>query len=494
MKLKGFICAALSGFLLTTTAFAENGEPETSQAVTEEEVTETEYIYSEIKETYDSYYRIYEEVFANQIVFYSNTANGALVEVPVKIDLPANVAAELSINGEPAEFHTGETYTDEGQYALTIKADGTSLVGGRENQVYYGFFRFRIMAPAETSAPTDDASQQPDTDDVWVVEDDGNGNVTASTSAVTPETDEPQESADDSGDTSDPEAGADNDGAAETTEPGDNPPEDEDNAPADEDNSDGITAQVRDDKVLITTENGTQFYCSVPPGTLSAGSVQLMFLDNTEYDVINGDGASLGQLTTIGDRGKYTVRVYDGADPAEFGFEVIGGAVRGLTEYTVPEGCEITSATLDGSLIRSEKLRAALGRDGTYRFEITWGSYSFTEEFVLDNEPPEFALEGLDENMKSSGSAVYIRLISDDIADYSVTKDGGTAAKKSLELTEPGYYTVTVYDAAGNSASQSFQIVYRMDAMAVVTIILGAAIVIAGVVFFIRTRRKFIVR
>ena len=251
---------------------------------------------------------------------------------------------------------------------------------------------------------------------------------------------------------------------------------------------------MRDDKVLITTENGTQFYCSVPPGTISAGSVELMFLDNVDYDVVDGDGNSLGQLTTIGDRGKYTVRIYDGAEPAEFRFDVIGGAVRGLTEYTVPDGCEIISAALDGSLIRSEKYRAALGRDGTYKFEITYGSYRFTEEFVLDNEAPEFSLEGLDENMKSSGGSVYVRLISGDIADYSVTRNGEPVEKKSLELTAPGYYTVTVYDAAGNFTSQSFQIVYHMDAMAVITIILGAAIVVAGVVYFVRTRKKFIVR
>lgn len=478
MRFKGFICAALSGFLLTTTAFAETGEPEATQAVTEEAAPETEYIYSDIKETYDSYYRLYEEVFANQIVFYSNAANGAMVEIPVNIDLPANVTAELSINGEPAEFREGETYTREGQYTLTLKADGASLVGGRENQVYYGFFRFRIMRAQETSAPTEET--QPSTEEYWVIDDDGNGNVTASTSRADPETSEPQEATADS----EPEPTTDSAGTSDTAEVT-SPPSD---------TTGGMSAQVRDDKVLLTTENGTQFYSSVPPGTLSAGSVELMFLDNVDYDVVNGDGASLGQLTTIGDRGKYTVRVFDGDVPAEFRFDVIGGAVRGLTEYSVPEGCEIISATFDGSQIRSETHRAALGKDGTYRFEISYGSYSFTEEFVLDNVVPEFALEGLDEDMKSIGNTVYIRLVSEDIADYSITKNGEPVKKKSLELTEPGYYTVTVYDAAGNFTSQSFQIVYRMDAMAVITIILGAAIVIAGIVFFIRTRKKFIVR
>lgn len=485
MRFKGFICAALSGLLLTFPASAETvesagnvvnaGNVETAppQGITAESEPETEYIYSEIRETYDSYYRLYEEVFANQIVFYSNAANGAMVEIPVKIDLPANVAAELSINGEPAEFREGETYTRAGQYTLTLKADGSSLVGGRENQVYYGFFRFRIMKPAETSAPTEEV--QPSTDEYWVIEDDGNGNVTASTtSAISTSqvTDEPQEAA--------AESTAETLETAETAAPGGNI-------------SGEISAQVQDNKVLITTENGTQFYCSVPPGTISAGSVELMFLDNVDYEVVNGGGESLGQLTVIGDRGKYTVRVYDGETPAEFSFEVIGGAVRGLTEYTVPEGCEIISATLDGNLIRSEKRRAALGRDGAYRFEIDYGGYRFTEEFTLDNAAPEFALEGLDENMDSVGGTVYIRMISEDISDYSITRDG-RPAEKSYELTEPGEYTVTVWDAAGNSTSQSFRIAYRMDAMAVIVIIMGAAIVVAGIVFFIRTRRKFIVR
>lgn len=469
MRFKGFICAALSGLLLTVPASAESTETAPAPAVTAESEPETEYIYSDIRETYDSYYRLYEEVFANQIVFYSNAANGAMVEVPVKIDLPANVTAELSINGEPAEFHAGEIYTQEGQYTLTLKADGAGLVGGRDHQVYYGFFRFRIMKPAETSAQTEEAAQ-PSTEE-WVIEDGGNGSATASTTQTPAETREPQEAASESGGTQE---------TAEITAPG-------------VDSSGEISAQVQDNKVLITTENGTQFYCSVPPGTISAGSVELMFLDNVDYDVVNGDGTSLGQLTSIGDRGKYTVRVYDGASPTEFSFEVIGGAVRGLTEYTVPEGCEITSATLDGNMIRSEKRRAALGRDGTYSFGIAYGEYNFTEEFVLDNVAPEFALEGLDENMSAQGGTVYIRMISEDISDYSVTRDG-EPVEKSYELTEPGEYTVTVYDAAGNFTTQSFRIVYRMDAMAVVVIIMGAAIVIAGIVFFIRTRKKFIVR
>ena len=66
--------------------------------------------------------------------------------------------------------------------------------------------------------------------------------------------------------------------------------------------------------------------------------------------------------------------------------------------------------------------------------------------------------------------------------------------KNTLQLTDPGEYTVIFYDKAGNATTQSFEIIYQMDGMAIVAVVLGGALVVAGLVFFIITRRKFTIR
>ena len=53
---------------------------------------------------------------------------------------------------------------------------------------------------------------------------------------------------------------------------------------------------------------------------------------------------------------------------------------------------------------------------------------------------------------------------------------------------------MTVYGKAGNSFSQIFEIIYQMNTMAIVAAILGGVLIIAGVVFFIITRKKFNIR
>ena len=102
-------------------------------------------------------------------------------------------------------------------------------------------------------------------------------------------------------------------------------------------------------------------------------------------------------------------------------------------------------------------------------------------------------MNGIDENGKSTGGTVMIELISEDVDGYTVFLNG-KPVQSSLSLSEPGKYTVVVYDKAGNSSAQDFEIIYRMNGMAVVSIILTGALVVAGALFFILTRKKFSIR
>jgi len=84
--------------------------------------------------------------------------------------------------------------------------------------------------------------------------------------------------------------------------------------------------------------------------------------------------------------------------------------------------------------------------------------------------------------------------VSDDIDTYEVTKDGKPMENKRSQLSEPGKYTVVVYDDAGNSTEQSFELEYRMNEMAIISLVLLGLLVVAAVVFVFISRKKFIIR
>ena len=88
---KKFLTAALACAVFGTvslTAFAESGE------ISSESQQKIEYIYSEIVEKRVAS-SIFEEVLANQVVFYSNIANGAVIDYSVTLDLPETVTVSM---------------------------------------------------------------------------------------------------------------------------------------------------------------------------------------------------------------------------------------------------------------------------------------------------------------------------------------------------------------------------------------------------------------
>ena len=94
-----FLAAALACAVFGTvslTSFAESGE---SSVQSEESEPKIEYIYSEITEKRISSRNLYEEILARQIVFYSNIANGAVIEHSVELDLPETVTKTRFITG-----------------------------------------------------------------------------------------------------------------------------------------------------------------------------------------------------------------------------------------------------------------------------------------------------------------------------------------------------------------------------------------------------------
>ncbi len=474
-----------------------------SESTAEESAQETEYIYSDIAEKQVYGNALYEEILAKQIVFYSNIPNGAVIDYAVTLDLPETISVAMEKDGEKTEYKPGEAIEAPGKYSLTMTVGGDELLGGKENEVYYGLFRFWIIEAPLDSYPAYSSYEARYTEEAYTESLESSENADVSEAPDSSESADSGESAPADpvsveGDSDSPEDGG--DGSAPADGGDEDPPDTDDSAGFILPKSDSavrLTQYAESGGIRAVTDNGTEFFCSVPAGTASAGSVTLDVSQDAEYRLFKNDEeqADFDFGSPVTEKGEYILLVTDGdsGEPAKFRFSIIGENVSGLTEYTVPDGCIIIKAALGKSGIRSNGSSADLGSEGEYSFEISCGAYKFTEKFTLDNTPPEFAVNGLDENGKSSGETVFIELISEDVDGYTVFLNG-KPVQSSLSLSEPGKYTVVVYDMAGNSSAQDFEIVYQMNGMAVVSIILAGALVAAGAVFFVLTRKKFSIR
>ncbi|MGN0670556.1 MAG: hypothetical protein ACI4JZ_08400, partial [Oscillospiraceae bacterium] len=346
-------------------------------------------------------------------------------------------------------------------------------------EVYYGLFRFWITEPSE-DGESDDSSDDEDSDFSDYSED------------------ESSDSSDVSGEIGSTESSDSSGGEGENpSNPDDKDTEEQGVLLPKNDKASLLSQYATSEKIRVVTDGGTEFYCNIPAGTITTNNVKLEYPDTIEYELLK-DGeeqTSYAFGNALTEKGEYTLLIYDGDDenPAKFEFTIIGQYAGAITKYTVPDGCKIEKAMFGKSEIRANGNSVDLGKEGEYTIDISCGLYNWTESFTLDNTPPEFKVNGLDDEGKAQGVTVFIELISDDIDTYTIIKDGETI-RKSLELTDAGKYYVTVYDKAGNSFSQTFDIIYQMNAMAIVAVALGGALIIAGVVFFIITRKKFNIR
>lgn len=482
-KIISIILACVTAAVLSFGAFAA-----ASEAQAEEELN---YIHTDIEENYISTYRLYEQVMYGQIVFYTNISNGDITSSPVVIELPSELETIFERDGTEIKFTNKAEISAVGSYSLTVIAKGEDILGGKKNDRYYSLFRFRIMESSAIVSP--DAGI--DVND-WEVDE-----VPVYTAMTLPpeepeivesvETEEADEQTEEAPSTT--ASGASQTTAAATTAgtTGATPVE----APVGD--TELITQAPTDTSILLTTKAGTQIHSNIPANMVTTGEVEFKFASNVQYELYK-DGALVKGYTSssvITEAGKYQLFIYDGSGtlPAEFDFEIRSPYIAALTEFTVPTGCRVQKALYEGNIIRVNPTSVALGGDGTYSIDVSYGAYTFTETFVLDNTPPEFGFDRVVDGV-AEGGTVTIIFKSDDISRYEVYKDGVRIEKHKQMVSEPGVYIVRVFDRAGNMSQQQFELEYRMDAMAIVVVIILIAIVIAGVVFFFISRRKFIVR
>lgn len=424
----------------------------------------------ELNQVYHDEYKTYELSMAGQYFLYSNIGNGGMTHEPVTIDIPANVIYTVEKDGLPYEYVSQQYVSEKGTYVMKLVAIEDKNVPLSEQKEYQATFRFRITdEPPVEESETDVQNEFSGTV----------GSITSSSGApviVIPETTAPAET----------------EQAVEPTEESKEAVAEPESKPESEPVAAPETTgpvereqhlELATGNYIVTLENGKKLTTSVPEGYVGTGSVYLsvaegdavmtnLYRNDEQIEFVNGD--------SVTEYGRYRVDV-DGYSY----FFTLAYEVGQMEYYPAPSGLEFVEVRLDDELITLESSRyAAMKEDGTYSFVMTGDDGErFEVILVKDTVAPEI-------NVTTEKSAATVQYLSKDIETIELVKDGKSVPGFSgTSIAEPGKYTLTVYDKAGNSTSASFSLKYQVNMYGILAVFL-VILAVAGIGAFVVYTKK----
>lgn len=187
------------------------------------------------------------------------------------------------------------------------------------------------------------------------------------------------------------------------------------------------------------------------------------------------DGKKLekADMNSILEKGVY-VLLFDGRKVLEF---TIAGKYSSFQTFSLPDGFSVVKVVRDDVEVTSGTSQVDFSLEGKYTVQYkcnyTGAMYSFTT--IIDHTPPVLALSALDEQNRAQGP-VYITDVED--GGDVVVLFNGEEIETTGKLTQNGPYTVTVYDAAGNSTTYDFVIMlyFNLSGIGFLLAVIGVAV------------------
>ena len=252
----------------------------------------------------------------------------------------------------------------------------------------------------------------------------------------------------------------------------------------------------RDRQRYVVKVGSSSFTASVPPGIIleKDGEVSVELpgqLTGALYK--NGDLVDQPDLSKISGVGSYLllVRSAGGRDEAQFSFTIQSGLTRSLVEYSLPDGFTFTSVNINGEdATAGYSSYIEFLEEGEYRLRYSCEEIgrSYSLAFTLDRTPPVLALPEVTEG-EARGPVTLADMEKGSWVRVECGGEVSQVTSPSTVLREPGRYTLTTFDQAGNSSSYSFILHFYLNLSAVTAIGLAAA-AIGGLIFYSRWVRK----
>ena len=243
--------------------------------------------------------------------------------------------------------------------------------------------------------------------------------------------------------------------------------------------------------------NQGELRSTVVDGMVLGEAVSMDYTQDAPVSVyFNGEpfDGTLDRMSEIGD---YVVTVQlDGRTCQLLHFTIVGKTTNALQTFSVPEGFYVEDATRDEEDVYLDRYSVNMETEGHYVIHYACISTGivYTLETEIDCTPPELTLAGkFNEEMRTRSAVTFTGLQPGDTVsavntgkavriEMNADRTGGT-------LYDEGSYTLTVYDAAGNSAAYEFVILTYLDANSVLFVLLVLAC-IGGVAAYVIVKSR----
>ncbi len=247
----------------------------------------------------------------------------------------------------------------------------------------------------------------------------------------------------------------------------------------------GVYGFNRETGKYINYVGDLSFISNYPPNSiLSSGNAMSISLPGGMTSVLyyNGTQVTSPDLGSISQIGSYVLEVYSGSSTVQFSFRILGELTNAVSEISLPKGFRFAYLKLNGEEYSSEFAdHLELLEEGEY--ELCWACEQIDSRYVLkfkrDTVAPTVQLP----QVVNGKAAEPVTLEGLEAGCYAVLTDEEgkqTVYKASgATISEPGKYTLTVYDPAGNSTSYSFSLQVYLNLGAGMAIAMVAALILA---------------
>lgn len=436
-----------------------NTEEAAAMEATAKSGTQVTYLPDVLEEVYHEELGLYEEIFENDNVFYSNVGNGAIVGGGVYLDIPKNISVKMTVDGVDRPYTNKMVYDEEGTYYFTLSYQGQT---NGTKAIYQSNFRFRIQ---KNAAPAQIASEIPSAE---IME----------TLPELPSETIPEEIIESEPQVSGP--------AAETVKT--------ESAPT------GQGFDAEQNLYYYTFRDGSRFMIGVPQNGISNSAVLVVLPTGGSGKVSMGENSmDLPERVSVNEDGNYHIEVTSaGGESISWNFSVMSHAVSSLAQIQAPEGYYISSIVKDGVPVEGihEAKTYDLKADGSYTVSFLSYYEEYPEWFLaamLDTQAPTLQFSGIDESGKATGKTVEYKPSEENVA-VTVTKGKKTVKTFHNTIEGSGTYVVTVSDAAGNQTTYEIKIPYRADKMTVLLVVVVWLLALGFVIYYKLNAKKFKVR
>lgn len=435
-----------------------------------------------LQESYHENYQVYEERFDEVYAIYTNIAAGTITNRPVIFDVPTGVIVRMTRDGKEVGFKNKEKIEKEGTYVtyFYVEKDNIEQMPAWAQIIDRASFSFRIQYTALDGSKLD-------AQEVSELE---------SFADTVSEVQQPVET-------------------TEETKTVEEQPEEKEKAEEKEETKafDGVVTNTNAlnceydsstgyyKNTLLT---GDVFYSNVPNGMVTNRSVLFNTAENIRYELYkNGESVEYKGGDYIKEAGAYVlIPIIDNIEYEGYyrttrpmvRFRILNGPTSEMASMSAPFGMSVTAVRHNGENVTEQSLISpsviSMPEDGNWEVDLFDASGSVTTQIVRDTKAPVVSV------VSQPNLAEITYGEPDEVVEVILTRGEEVVSEGVLisKVTKAGRYLLKVTDRAGNTTTKEFSVQYRINAYAILAIVMVIAIALGVFILLRRAQTKVRVR